>query len=222
MGISDTDYKLLWGRAGGICSNPKCRQSLFRFLRDTTYNVGEMAHIIARKPGGPRGVPEGGADTYDNLILLCPACHRTVDKAPEGAFPPELLQRWKAEHEADIHRYGAAQKFATLPELKKFVAALLAENHLLWRKLGPQSPEAKSDLGSNLHRVWDLRKLDTIVPNNNKIIAVIDANSALLDAPATEVFLEFKLHAPAFEQNQYGRLDSYPLFPQEFAAVFRV
>lgn len=221
MAISDTDYKLLWGRAGGICSNPQCRESLFRLLKEAAYNVGEMAHIIARKPAGPRGVPEGGADTYDNLILLCPTCHRTIDKAPGGTYQPELLHRWKAEHEADILRFGAVQKFATLSELKKFVATLLAENHFLWRKLGPQSPEAKSDPGSNLHRVWDLRKLDTIVPNNNKIIAVISANSTLLDGPATDAFFSFKLHAHAFEQNQYGRLDSYPLFPEEFATLFR-
>lgn len=221
MSISDADYKLLWGRAGGICSNPKCRMALFRLLdQKGTYNVGEMAHIIARSPYGARGIPEGGPDTYDNLILLCPTCHTTIDKAPAGEFPPTVLHRWKQEHEADILRYGSAQRFTVLGELKAFIAWVLAENHALWRELGPRSEIAETDPGSNLYRVWELRKLDTLIPNNTKIITVIQANQDLLDQEAQQSFLKFKIHAEAFEANQYGRLDPYPLFPPEFSKVF--
>lgn len=221
MAISDTDYKLLWGRAAGICSNPACRVSLFRYFEGKdAYNIGEMAHIIARRPGGRRGIPEGGVDTYGNMILLCPTCHTMIDKAPEREFPPTLLHQWKKDHETDILRYGSSQKFTTFVELKNFVARLLAENHSLWSELGPKSYAASNDPGSNLHRVWDLRKLDTIVPNNTKILTTVEANSGLLDNIAHKAFLKFKLHARSFEANQYRRLDRYPLFPAEFLEIF--
>lgn len=223
MSISDNDYKLLWGRAAGICSNPECREDLTILLEGAAaYNVGEMAHVIARRPGGPRGVPEGGADSYENLVLLCPTCHRKVDKAPEGTYPAELLFAWKDEHEAEIRQRGSNQRFDTSATLKRFVSRLLVENRMLWEQLGPRSEAALSDPGSNLHLVWQLRKLDTIVPNNRKIINAIEANKALLNDAEFAAFLAFKTHAQAFEAHQYQRVDRYPLFPAEFEKEFTV
>jgi hypothetical protein len=71
-----------------------------------------------------------------------------------------------------------------------------------------------------MYELWKLKKLRTIVPNNTKIINMIDSNKSLVGTYAYEVFLKFKAHADAFEQNQYERLDKYPLFPREFEQVF--
>lgn len=79
-----------------------------------------MAHIIANKPDGPRGVAGGGDDTYDNFILLCPTHHKKIDKSPEGTFMVEEIHRWKAEHETAIEAAFAVQKF----ESKKDMAVL--------------------------------------------------------------------------------------------------
>ena len=222
MAISDSDAKILWGRAAGICSNPNCRRDLTVILEQKgTYNVGEMAHIIARSPEGPRGNAEGGSDEYANLILLCPTCHTTIDKAPAGQFPEPMLHEWKHDHEKSIRAAGKERCFKSLRQLRKVVGPLLQENHALWKNFGPRSTTAVADPGSNLHRVWTLRKLDRIVPNNRKIINVIEANQELLDAEALDSFIQFKLHAGAFEENQYGRVDSYPTFPQLFADIFK-
>lgn len=69
MSVSTKDLKKLWGMAAGRCSKPGCAVECIRFLDagDPTV-IGEMAHIIANKPDGPRGQPEGGEDTYENLI----------------------------------------------------------------------------------------------------------------------------------------------------------
>lgn len=99
MSITKVDEKLLWGRAAGLCSNPTCRDDLTELVSKGTYTIGEMAHIIARKEGGARGIEGGGSDSYSNLILLCPTCHKHVDKAPEGTYPEDLLHRWKSEVE---------------------------------------------------------------------------------------------------------------------------
>lgn len=217
MTISDNTVKLLWGRAAGTCSNPSCRADLTVLLEDGRgFNVGEMAHVIASSPSGPRGDDNGGSDEYKNLILLCPTCHRTIDKAPEGVYSVELLHQWKQDHETGIRASGAALKFSGPVELKAYVARLLHENRALWATLGPQSLVAQADPGSNMHEVWALRKLDSIVPNNIKIINAIEANVTLLNSAEAALFFQFKIHAQAFERHQYKRLDTYPLFPVEF------
>jgi hypothetical protein len=220
MAISDNTAKLLWGRAAGICSNPTCRKDLTVLIEgNRSFNVGEMAHVIARSQDGPRGLAGGGSDEYENLLLLCPTCHRMVDKAPEGEYPAEMLLRWKADHEEAIRAYGRDVIFGTINELKSYVSRLLIENKLLWQHFGPSSEAARTDPGSNLHEVWALRKLDAIVPNNTKIVNAIESNYGLLNPEQAAAFMEFKMHASAFERHQYRRLDQYPQFPVQFSEL---
>src|SRR6056297_2901770 len=118
MAFAAKDTKLLWGRAAGICSNPECRKKLTATGVDgQSFLTGEMAHQIAQSPDGPRGAEDGGDDTYDNLILLCPTCHRTIDKAPEGTYPVELLQQWKVVHEAWVDSLASEGTFTTAEEV---------------------------------------------------------------------------------------------------------
>src|SRR6185312_13137244 len=105
---------------------PHCRADLTVLLQGSgSYNVGEMAHIIAKSPDGPRGVAGGGADAYENLILLCPTCHRKIDKAPEGEYPVELLCAWKSEHESAIREAGQRRTFDSVSALKGAIGSPL-------------------------------------------------------------------------------------------------
>lgn len=218
MAISDNTAKLLWGRAAGICSNPSCRTDLTVVIEgNRSFNVGEMAHVIARSQDGPRGITGGGSDEYENLVLLCPTCHRMVDKAPAGEYPTEMLLSWKSEHEEGIRSYGQNQAFTSINDLKSYVTKLLIENNAIWQTFGPKSETASTDPGSNLHELWTLRKLHTIVPNNTKIVNALEANYGLLSHDQAIAFMKFKLHVSAFEQHQYQRLDNYPPFPTIFS-----
>lgn len=100
MTFSPKDTKLLWGRAAGICGNPECRTKVTE-IGDSgeSFLTGEMAHIIAQSSAGPRGAVDAGSDSYENLILLCPTCHRKIDKSPEGTYTIDMLHIWKTEHE---------------------------------------------------------------------------------------------------------------------------
>ncbi len=178
-----------------------------------------MAHIIARNVGGPRGVSGGGADTYDNLILLCPTDHKTIDKAP-NAYPESTLREWKRDHEKNIQSRLEGRQVSTPEELREAVSRLLAENKELWRQFGPESEAASKDPGSNLALVWELRRSDTLVPNNQKIMNLIQVNQHLLSEKQYAAFLKFKSHATAYAEHCISPLDSYPLFPKEFAEVF--
>ena len=64
---------------------------------------------MARKADGPRGdaqLPLDQRDRYDNLILVCPNCHRLIDAAELEKWPAERLRRVKADHEARIRKAG--------------------------------------------------------------------------------------------------------------------
>lgn len=221
MAIPDADSKLLWGRAAGLCSNPSCRADLTAVLeKQRSYNIGEMAHIIAKKELGPRGVEGCRDDTYENLLLLCPSCHRHIDKAPEGEFTVEQLFAWKKQHEEVIRSQGTEKNFQSSDELKQTVGKLLLENRMIWEEYGPMSDTATTDPASNSQEVWDIKKSQTIFPNNQNIVNMILENIDLLTGNEYRLFLIFKSHAVSFEANHYSRLDRYTLFPQEFGEVF--
>lgn len=100
MSVSDSDLKILWGRAAGFCSNPGCLRDLTVIIESGSFNIGEMAHVIAKSDKGPRGIEGISDNTYKNLILLCPNCHRIIDKAPKGAYTEEKIFGWKDKAEA--------------------------------------------------------------------------------------------------------------------------
>ena len=99
---------LLWGRAGGHCSFTECRRNLFFDASETDDEslVGDIAHIVAESPDGPRGdsalMPEERRK-YSNLILLCKIHHKPIDDQP-NTFTVEVLQRMKADHEAWVKK----------------------------------------------------------------------------------------------------------------------
>ena len=223
MAISEANIRILWGRAAGRCSNPRCRDDLTILLVDSAgaYHIGEMAHIIAKRPSGPRGQNSGGSDNYDNLILLCPTCHTMIDKAPTGEYPENVLKQWKKEHEDQIRSQGIGCMFGSPSELKSAVTHLLRENRSIWNDFGPRSEIARSDPGSNLYLVWHLRRGDTILPNNHKIINLVEGNVGLLSDTELEAFFKFKNHALAFQKHCENRLDLYPTFPPTFEESFR-
>lgn len=94
--------------AGGRCEFPGCNRFLLsHHVTASKANFSEAAHIVAFREDGPRG---DGAERRDlaninaieNLMFLCPICHRLIDTHPEQ-YPVGELRRYKREHEARIH-----------------------------------------------------------------------------------------------------------------------
>ena len=219
MAIAEKDIKQLWGMAGGYCSNPDC-QARVAIISDkgASYLTGEMAHIVARQAKGPRGDGVGGDNTYENLVLLCPTCHTKADKAPDN-FPAEMLLDWKAQHEAWVDSWAKADRIKSTQELMAFISGLLEDNYYFFDKYGPRSSIAVSDPVSSAYAIWVVRRLDTILPNNRKIVAALDANAGQVPDEMKKSVLLFRDHASGYEQNAYERLDHYELFPTPFAEL---
>lgn len=97
MGTTNKDIKKLYGLSAGQCNI--CKKNLF----DSDVHIGEMAHVIAKSPIGPRGekLNEDIRDSYQNLVLLCANHHKEVDQNPEK-YTIELLHNIKKNHEHQI------------------------------------------------------------------------------------------------------------------------
>lgn len=121
MAISESDLKLLWGRAAGRCSLCKVQVTADKRSVTGAYPYGENAHIVAEKMGGPRGgepIAETLRNSYLNLILLCPNCHTKIDKSPEDYSATRLHQAKKA-HETEMARLYPPDK-ASYDEVLQF------------------------------------------------------------------------------------------------------
>jgi len=123
---TDATVKQLYGTALR-CGRPGCPQRLYR-VSETGERVlnSEVAHIHARREGGPRWNPGMSADEnrgYDNLILLCRQHASEIDVTPSH-FPAELLRDWKRAQVAAQQQ--AATALAVLSDAE--AAAVLRES----------------------------------------------------------------------------------------------
>jgi hypothetical protein len=112
-GPSTADIKRLFAHSGNRCAFPKCQN---RLIEGQTV-VGEICHIKAANPKGPRYDDKQSASErhgYDNLVLLCRMHHTVVDD-DLVAYTVERLLSMKALHErasgtlTDMDASGGAQ-----------------------------------------------------------------------------------------------------------------
>ncbi|PKO18714.1 hypothetical protein CVU37_04830 [candidate division BRC1 bacterium HGW-BRC1-1] len=95
--------------AGGRCEFDGCNRFLFKHhVTRKTGNFAELAHIVAFKEKGPRGsdasrpaLPD--INDIENLMLLCPVCHKHIDDEPDN-FSVCTLKKYKKQHECRVFR----------------------------------------------------------------------------------------------------------------------
>lgn len=87
----------LFALSGNQCAFPDCDEPVFV---DGSI-VGDICHIHAQSPGGPRfdEALAGAVHNIDNLILLCKKHHKIVDDHPEE-YPAQQLKQMKVDHES--------------------------------------------------------------------------------------------------------------------------
>jgi hypothetical protein len=105
MAISLKTHKMLWARSGNRCAFPECGRLLVEDVEGAGASIlGVEAHIVARRPNGPRGVAVAETELGDalaNLILLCPLHHKIVDDHAD-TYTVDVLAAMKLAHERTI------------------------------------------------------------------------------------------------------------------------
>jgi hypothetical protein len=105
MSVPVAEQKTLALLSGNLCAFPDCGASLIKTGKQgESVIVGEIAHIVGDSRQGPRGrstLTEEDRDRADNLIYLCEACHKLVDRHPR-VYSVEVLRQMKRDHETHM------------------------------------------------------------------------------------------------------------------------
>ncbi|MBA3275445.1 MAG: HNH endonuclease [Chloroflexia bacterium] len=207
MSITDRSTKILWAAAAGRCSFPDCWERLC--IHDSgdasPFTIGEMAHIRGERPKSNRHDPfqsVSGRDDYSNLILLCPTHHTLIDrKENQFVYPVEMIHQWKSSHEARISERMEIDKPPSRSTVASSVLILLTDNRGSWSQYGPSSNIARREPNNGkVYEVWVSERLSTIVPNNRRIVAILEANRGLFEANEQRAISAFLIHAQSYER----------------------
>lgn len=96
--ISVKTIKKLFALSGNKCAFPYCKNQI---INDEGSVIGEICHIEAKNSNGARfnsSQSDKDRQACDNLILLCPTHHKTIDSDP-NLYTTEVLKQIKSEHE---------------------------------------------------------------------------------------------------------------------------
>ncbi len=147
-----------------------------------------------------------GAEQWDNLLskLSDIPIYQFSEVAKEKKQPRQKILRY--------------QRSKSKKEIFRSVQILLAENEQIFKQYGPLSLNARNNPLSHSVDMWKKKKIDTIIPNNKKIVDLFEKNISIFSIEEMRIYTKFKIHAEAFEACQMGLLDAKaaPTFPQEF------
>lgn len=118
--------KKLFGLSRQACFYRGCEAKIAD-VRWPTVN-GEVAHIRGERPGSARYDPdqsEAERQAFENLMVLCPSCHKRVDDLEPADHPVERLEEMRRRH----LEHEAAKPWATGDELERFVDLVLIALH---------------------------------------------------------------------------------------------
>lgn len=107
----------LWARAAGRCEFRGCNKLLYKdALTQKRSNLGQISHIVAYSPNGPRGHPIRSKELekdISNLMLTCREHGKIVDDLSRVAeYPEKLLLEFKHEHEQRVRMLTEIQEDA--------------------------------------------------------------------------------------------------------------
>lgn len=183
-----------------------------------------MAHILAASGGGPRPPEPHSAPNVAaiaNLILLCPDCHTTVDKAPDE-FPIGTLRRWKTEHEDGLRTFLGVVRRASRSEARSDLVASLVQTRTIWQAYGPDAPGV-TDPENETAKSWRRKVLESVLPLNRRVLMILDVNRTLLRDDETVTVELFRQHVDDLQaRHVHGIAEAAALrFPIALNDVFK-
>lgn len=219
----DSHTKLkLFADSGGYCQNPECNVNLFQTIGNVDFHIAEMAHIISAGKCGPRTnlkLSQSEKGDFYNLILLCPTCHTKIDKA-ESEYSEELIKEWKNSHSKKINELFNIKLFTNRAEARSFVAPLLNENKMIFDIYGPLTDE-RFNPESEMPQLWLHKIQQVVLPNNRKILQILDVNYSLLSEEEVRITELFRQHVSDFEAKHINKEDIDGLqFPRQLNNIF--
>ena len=94
------DRMILYSEACAQCSMEECNEDLTFPIYDGKSSLENIAHIEALNEGGARfnpNLPIEDRNSENNLMLICPNCHKKIDDDPKK-YTVEYLKDMKRNH----------------------------------------------------------------------------------------------------------------------------
>lgn len=215
----------LFSEAAGHCQRPDCLQPLFPVEMGGDKHIAEMAHVIPHGDEGPRHEERPGeefeADSFENLILLCPTCHTIVDKDAKGYSRATLLG-WKNNHLAALANKQGIRAYDERGQVREAVLAALAENKVVWKEFAPSDgSNFEYDPESEAAKTWILRMRGVILPNHFRTQGIIKANIHHLTEAERQTFALYQEHVRGLsERHVCGVAGGAIRYPTEMDGIF--
>lgn len=125
-----------------------------------------------------------------------------------------------------IHNFKGETNVTTIPlpleedrrvELKRALAPLFNENEVIYKQYGPQSILAQQKPYSELAYIWLEKAISIIIPNNDKILELLENNKDLISNLKMPILDTYRNHVDGFKNNHLSEFRSkdIPLFPIE-------
>lgn len=129
---SNKTVRRLYAMSGNQCAFRGCDAPIIgKDGEELGVNFGEISHICAQSPGGPR-FDETQTDTdrhdYANLILLCSRHHILID-SELNSFPTKAIMEMKQEHEINLGRAECASDAFVAKRLLDAMSTLSIEQN---------------------------------------------------------------------------------------------
>ncbi|WP_083378300.1 HNH endonuclease signature motif containing protein [Varibaculum massiliense] len=201
--IAENVKRRLWAESMGRCMNPDCRAELFIKNSD----IMEKAHIGA--------YCETEDNSYENLIVLCPNCHKKFDKT--GFIDENMVKQWKEIRRNELEKFFSVE-LSSFDQLKEKVVPFLSENYSIY----------KSYYLSGNKSLWDKFE-PQILSNNEKLKLLFENNRTLFQQHSyknysnLELIQKFITHVDEFKiTRDDGEKMREVLFPQEINSIFGI
>lgn len=201
--IAENVKRKLWAESMGRCMNPDCRAELFVKNSD----IMEKAHIGAYY--------ETEDNSYQNLIVLCPNCHKKFDKT--GFIDENIVKQWKEIRRNELEKFFSVE-LSSFDQLKEKVVPFLSENYSIY----------KSYYLSGNKSLWDKFE-PQILSNNEKLKLLFENNRTLFQQHSykeysnLELIQKFITHVDEFKiTRDDGEKMREVLFPQEINSIFGI
>lgn len=201
--ISENVKRRLWAESMGRCMNPECKINLFSQETD----IMEKAHIKAYS--------ETKDNSFENLIILCPSCHKKYDKA--NYISEDTVREWKATRQDELNEFFGI-KLGSFEELKNIVWPILSENYEIFTNYYEEDKKS----------LWE--KLEyKLIANNQKLKLLLKNNIGLFQDHSNpnfsnaQVIQKFITHIDEFQVTRGDKEKNRKiLFPKKINSIFGI
>lgn len=211
----------LFANSWWYCWNPDCNIELFEDKYEV-FHIWEKAHINAKSDWGPRANKNLSIlerEFFENKILLCANCHTKIDKNPQK-YNLEVIRQWKTEHWRKIEQ--TFSKKWRRSDLRKSLSVIFHENNLIFETYWPNSKFSKDPSDHSSPNIWKQKIIEIIIPNNKKILKIIEENHSILEENEYPSYVKLKQHINEFKKHHIESNQIHVItFPKDALTLFK-